>query len=395
MSHFRWTAFLATLVVLSACQDPAGVGLGLIDDQLSNPNEQLVAASLVDTVKVDVSTAGFTESGSTQPQTRVLAGRVQDALYGDASAIAYIDAKRPASIPSRFTDTTRVTFVRLELVRNYVYGDTTSVLPMQLRQVDGSWTPSGLSSDTTLGTGDLIKAFNVSASDTLVTVDLPAAWVAANGSQFAAADFLSAFEGFALSVDSTVAPMPGAVVGFNVASSQSRIRVGSRSDTLSFLFSEVFTKIRRGPAGIAPPGLLPLRAASPRGAKLSFDFDIVGALPLSRAMLRLPIDRSLSGTDGAFKRPLATRVGLYAIQGAAASLLGEVAVRNSGDPISVASTTLTNTIQDVLLGTVELTRFEARLPVSPVSLDVFPMVLHGPADQPRPRFALTVVGSAL
>jgi hypothetical protein len=349
----------------------------------------------VDTVAFEASTAGFATTGSSQPQARVLVGQVTDAVYGDVTAIGYMDAVRPATLPGGFDDST-VTFVQFELVRSYVYGDTTAVLPLELRQVDGSWTPTGLPTDTTLGTGDLITTASMTASDTLLTIPLPASWVAANGDQFTSGEFLSTFEGFALRVAEGAGPQPGAVVGFDVSSASSRIRVGTRSDTLSFLLSEVYTELQRAARPPSPAGLLALRADAPIGAKLQFGFDAVGTIPLARAVLRLPLDRSLSGTTGTFVRPLAQRMAIYAIRPEQSdALLGEATVPTTGDARSAASSVITSLVQDLLLGSAEVTRFEVRLPVSPVSLDVLPLVLPGLPDQPRPRFNLTVVGQPL
>jgi hypothetical protein len=77
------------------------------------------------------------------------------------------------------------------------------------------------------------------------------------------------------------------------------------------------------------------------------------------------------------------------------ALLGEATVPTTGDARSAASSVITSLVQDLLLGSAEVTRFEVRLPVSPVSLDVLPLVLPGLPDQPRPRFNLTVVGQPL
>jgi hypothetical protein len=370
----------------------------LIDDDVNDPNLRRLEATLVDTVKTTVSTAGFADVNSTQPQPRVLVGNVADPLYGNVSSIGYMDASRPATIPGGFDDST-VTYVRFELARTYLYGDTTTVLPLELRQVEGSWTPTGLSSDTTLGTGDLITSVNMTVTDTLLAIQLPAAWVAANGGQFNSGDFVSAFEGFALQVNEAYMPMPGAVVGFDVSSSQSRIRIGTRSDTISYPLSEVFSKLTRAERPPSPAGLLALRADAPVGAKIQFDFQSIGAVALARAVLRLPIDRSLSGVDSAmpaFVRPLASRIGVYAIREEASTLLiGEALVTDTGDARTSGTTGLTSIVQDILLGATDLKHIELRLAVSPLSLDVLPLVLPGLPDQDRPRLNLTVVGQPL
>ena len=382
------TAGLA-LLALSACQDPSTVGLGLLDDDASNPNVRVLNATSVDTVGFELVTSGLADL-ATPTQSRVLVGNVVDALFGDATATAYVDAIAP-TLPSGFGDRP-VTRVTLELRQNYVYGDTTAALPVELREVSATWSPTGLPADTTLATGELLTTNTVGASDTLTGFTLPAAWVAANDSLFTSASFSSSFEGFELRAPSLAGA--GAVVGFNVAAaSGSVLRVATARDTVSFRLSEVFSRVTRGAPGLAPMGRRLLRAGVGEGLRFAFDYAGVRQLPLAQAVFRLPIDRTLAGPTGTFVRPLASEVALFARPTTGDPVfVTTVRTAGTGDARSVSTSVLTSLVQTILLDQASYRDFQVRFPTTPVSLDVLPLVLDGATPATRPRLSLTVVG---
>ncbi|HEX8299283.1 MAG TPA: hypothetical protein VF594_09010 [Rubricoccaceae bacterium] len=388
------------LVALSACQDPSTVGLGLIDEDSPSPNVRVLTAATVDTVKYDLVTSGLAD-GSTPTQTRVLVGNVRDALYGDAASTAYVDALRP-TLPDGFDDRP-ITRVTLELRREYVYGDTTAAFPIELRQVQGAWSPTGLPPDTTLGTGDLLTTTTVSGTDSTVVFTLPAAWVAANDSLFSSSSFSSSFEGFELRP--VVAAGAGAVFGFTatasnrIVSRRSVIRVATARDTVAFPLSEVFSRITSGTPGLAPMGRRLVRAGSGTGIKLTFGFNDVLRLPLSQAVLRLPLDASLAGTDGTFKRPLARLATVFArpATGAPQYLTNLRPAASSADLRTTVPAQLTQLVQGILLGQATFRQFEVRftdvLQTAAVSLDVLPVITDGSTPTTQPRLSLTVVSA--
>lgn len=387
---------LAALTVLSACQDPSTVGTGLIDDDVPNPNVRILPATAIDSTTFVAPTAGFANPADGQPQYRVLVGDVRDALYGDASAVAYVDAKAP-TLPSGFADRP-VTAVTLELRRTYVYGDTTAALPLELRRVAGTWSPVGLPADTTLGTGDLITTAAASAADTLVSISLPPEWVQANGAVFTSAAFGTEFEGFELRTAEAGTPGQGAVLGFNVAAnSRSVLRVATARDTVSFPLSEVYTRLTRGMPGLAPMGRRLLRGGAGEGVRFAFDYAGVLRLPLSQAVFRLPIDRAYAGAEGAFKRPLAATPALFVRPETGDPLFVSVVnVGATGDGRSVSTpgaSQLNALVQSILLEQATYLGFELRLPSNPLSLDVLPIVTDGALPTERPRLSLTVVGT--
>ncbi len=387
------------LVLLSACQDPSTVGLGLIDEDSPNPNVRTIEAASVDTVRYDLVTSGIAD-GTPPTQSRVLVGSVHDALYGDAEARAYVDASAP-TLPSGFRERP-ITRITLELRREYAYGDTTTALEMELRRVTGTWSPTGLPSDTTLGTGDLLTTATTTGRDSVVVFTLPPAFVAANDSLFKSATFGSSFEGFELR---PVTPAgAGAVYGFNVTglsgipARRGFIRVATARDTVAFPLSEVYTRLTSGTPGMAPMGRRLVRAGSATGIKLTFPFESLARLPVSQATLRLPLDPALAGTDGPFKRPLARFGTLFLRETTGpAGYITPLQAVGSTDLRTTAPVELTRFVQQLVLGQRTFRQFEVRfadvLQSSTVSLDVLPVITDGTTPTTRPRLAVTVVSA--
>ncbi len=395
---------LAGIALLSACQDSSQVGLGLIDDDVPTPGVRVLGSTAVDTVAYDLVTSGFADLSS-PTQTRVLVGSVRDALYGDAQATAYLDAIAPAqALPSGFADRP-VTGVRLELLRDYAYGDTTASFPVELRQVTATWAPTGLPADTTLSTGDLLTTATVSGADSLATFDLPASWIAANAGLFTRSTFTSDFEGFELRAPTVAGD--GAVFGFNVSridantAARSYLRVATERDTVRFRVSEVYSRLTPGTPGLAPPGRLLLRAGSGTGAKLSFTFADVLRQPLAQAVFRVPLDASLGGAQGTFKRPIARLATLWArpTAGESAFITSLRPATGSLDIRTTQNTGLTTLVQQILLERATFRFFEVRfadvLQTATVSLDVLPVVTDGATPGTQPRLTLTVVGPSV
>ena len=393
VSAFAHAAVGLALLAVSACQDPSTVGTGLIDEDVSDPALRILPAIGADTSLYTLVTSGLADLGN-PTQSRVLVGRAQDALYGDAEAVAYLDASAPGSLPSGFGDRP-ITRVTLELRRDYTFGDTTASFPVELRQITGSWSPDGIPADTTLGTGDLLTTATVAATDTTTVFTLPDAWVAANDSLFTSASFSSAFEGFEL----RAALGAAAVAGFNVSAlastrpAESRIRVATARDTVTFRLSEVYTRLTRGPAGFVPGRRL-LRAGAGEGATFLFDYAGVLRLPLAQAVFRLPVDRALAGATGTFLRPLAREAALFVRRETGAPLfVALVRTFDTGDARTTVNTGLTALVQSILLDQdSDFLEYEIRFPATPVSLDVLPLTLDGTTDTTRPRLSLTVVG---
>ena len=204
--------------------------------------------------------------------------------------------------------------VQLRLVRDFVYGDTLATLPVEVREITEAWSPDGLPSDTTLATGPVLTTGTLAAQDTLVTFDLPAAYIAANTT--ALRDSLDAlFEGFQIRVPEGMGPTPGAVIGFNAKPighpPHRRGLPGRRRDHARHGGLPPRRGLH-GPRAAATPAAPPTGSccatARPRSLALDFDLDALNNVPLANATFRIPLDRGLLDTGMAFNRPL-VRVG--------------------------------------------------------------------------------------
>ena len=400
------------LFALAACQEPTGVGIGLIDDEASAPNATPVEATSLALRSASTTTAGFAENGS-PAQSRVLVGSVLDPVYGDASAVAYLDANLPtAGRPQNFQDST-ITAVALRLRLDtyatvdddtlfYVYGDPSAALPIEVRQVTASWSPIDLDVDATLATGAVIATGTILPTDTTYTIDLDPAWVAANAATIRSEQFLTEFEGLEVRVPE--GSLPGVVRGFSAAASD--LLVATAGDTLSFPINEVLTSLQQG-APSASESVLALRGGRAEALAFDADFGPIGARPLARAQLRFPLDRSQTGGT-TFVRPLARRALLVGVsQDTLRSVLANIDVLGDGEAgtfVRAAANQglqvgFTSVIQDVLIGSRAFDRYEVLLrsditSANPVSLDVLPVVIAPPTSGMKaPRFVLTLIGN--
>ena len=386
-------AAFAACTVLSACQDPAGVGLGLIDEEQLDPSVRTVALSGLGTTPDTTIAIGIADGTNTDLlQTRVLVGSVVDPTYGDARARAYVDVIQAANLPSDAT-AEDVTAAWLVLTQNYVYGDTTTTLPLELRPITETWfADTDYARDRTLSTGDVLATTEVSVADSLRQFDLPASWVAANAATLVGDGFLDAFEGFAIDIPADYVPAPGAVYGFSTfASTGSGLRVVVGEDTLVYPLSEVFSSVTSGTASTPPSTALPVRNNSGLAVGFEVDFSTIGASALARARLRLPLDESFAA-EGPFVRPIPARSVLYGINDDGRVALAEVLYVDG--ELSVTNTSiLTPLVQRILLDpSTGFDRYEVLPSSGTTSLDILPIRLSSDGTTDLPRFTLTVVG---
>lgn len=387
-------------LALSACQDPAGVGLGLIDEEQLDPSVRVVPLedlSLIDDSTVAIGIAASSNTALGQP--RVLVGEVRDPAFGDARAVAYVDAIRGSGADG--VSAGDITAIWLELHRSgYVYGDTTTALPLELREIEGDWEADvDYAPDTTFAVGGVLATASVAQADTLVRFDLPAAWVQGNAPTFASADFGTAFEGLAVRPGEGFAPAPGVVYGFDTfESAGSGFRVVADGDTLLYPLSEVFSSVAVEAPTMPPAAVAPVRAQSQASLGFGADVASVGPTALARARLRLPLEAGLA-QSGPFVRPIASRAFLYGLRGEGddrvRSLLAVVVFDDEGEATVTDTATLSTAFQAVLLAEADpFDRFELVPDPAVASLDVLPVRVEAPTATP-PRFTLTLVGTGL
>ena len=406
----RLSAFAAVTaaLLLSACQDPAGVGLGLIDEDQADPSVRVVPLDDLDTLAVSVPAIGIADPGNNAlSQGRVLVGSVLDAQFGDAQATAYVDLLQPSAAQDLEAADVRAAWI--ELPRTYAYGDTTTALPVELRPIEGSWDASvSYPADTVFAVGPALASGTLTSAlaDTLARFDLPESWVRANAATFVGDAFGDAFEGFAVQTAAGFAPSPGVVYGLGTfARDGAGLRLATAEDTLLFPLSEVFSSVRSQAPTAPPASILPVRRGS--GAEVQFRADLgaVGAVPLARGILRLPLDKSFI-QQGAFVRPLpplAVLFGVREVEGGAPqrTFLGALSESASGDFAIEDTRPLTTALQRLLADPTDrgFDRYEIRPALSPTqypaSLDVLPLVRRTPDMDRPPRFTLTLVGASV
>ena len=391
-------------IALSACQDPAGVGLGLIDEEQSDPSARVVPPDDLDTLSFAFPAIGIADEATTntRPQPRVLVGDVQDAQFGDTRAFAYVDALQPSA--ARDLSASDVREVWLVMPRTYTYGDTTATLPVSLHDIQGSWEVSdSYSPDTVFSVGAALTTTNIVQADSLVRFDLPASWVTSNAATLVGTSFADDFEGFALQPEAGYTPAPGVVFGLGTyLGAGARLRLATDEDTLNFPLSEVFTSIAAQAPTAPPADIISLRRGTGSELRFTADFGVFGPVPLARGILRLPLDVSFAEM-GTFVRPLALSSALFGVRDSGTAdptytALGIVTV-SDGQGVLVSTSTLTSALQRLLINpdTAGYDRFEIRPNLNPefnpASLDILPVLRAMTGQTNIPRLTLTVVGA--
>jgi hypothetical protein len=274
----------------------------------------------------------------------------------------------------------------LLLQPDYRYGDTTATLTLAIRDLVDEWNELGTTADTTISTGALITEVTFSASDTLVKVSLPAAWVEPKEAQFRnITTLLEAFHGFQLDPD----PAGGnAVVGFNATTSA--LRVYTASDSATFPIGKTLTTLAREGTVTVPENRLLLQDGTGERYELSFDFIAKGLAdtPLNRAALRFSLDdAALDATlPPNFVRPRPAALTLYGITDDLTRLTIEDVVPDSSGQLVFSSNAFRTLIQDILLGTSAIERLELGYLANSNSLS--PLLLY---DLSTPETAPTLV----
>ena len=390
-------ALLGATLLLTACEDPSNVGVGLIGEEGGEPVVERVDLAAFD------STGGRDVTGNT---ALVLAGRVDDPLLGTLAATGYLDFSAVgAEDLAGFRDTTLAS-ATLQLVPDYVYGDTTGTVTLELRSVAeevGNAEAASASADTTLPAGELITSFSFPLTDTLVSVPLPAAWVAAKDTTLRSERATSVFHGF------QIAPAPGdvgTVVGFD--RSESRLRAIAGADTVFFGEGnngvKAFSSLERtGEVALPPDRVLLQDGIGPR-LRLDLDLETSDLLgnALNRAEIRLYPDTLALDGSATLHRPRPPVLLLYAVEEDGSEFLSAVGeLRDegyyafsdaSGSGGGTVQVSLRTVLQRDLLGDPFFDHFEIAVPSSFNTLN--PLLFYGAgADETAPRAVLTLTES--
>jgi hypothetical protein len=364
-----FSAAVACLLLLAACEDPSGVGLTVLDPTASDPRAlTLPVDSAAFTDSEELTGAFLTDPGF--QDFRGLAGRVEDPVFGTTTAFGYFDVLPPQTVSEDFRGRP-VEEATLRLRRTYAYGDTMSTTRLDVRQVAEEWTAVGAVADTLFPVQDeIITSFDIAPGDSLIEIDLPESWIAANDTTLRSEDFSTIFHGFRLDPSDEAS----AVYGF---AGTSTLELISEGDTVIYQASEVFSSIE-GPAD--PPtdeALWRLQDGTGRGLELRFDLDTLAQSAVNTVRLRVNADTAAATTDlpPGFVRPLARRLALFGFVEDQDPVLITVAdLDEETETFTFGSGVLNDIFQDLLLGRSEVEGFVLGFPATPSSLDVMPLV---------------------
>jgi hypothetical protein len=382
-AKFAFVLLAATL----GCDDPTGVGVELIDIRSGAPQvEQLYPAFQTNHVVYDV----------TGNARRALLGSVEDPLVGGTRAAAALDFAIPSTlVPSADFQQGPVEYAELQLVPDYIYGDTTSTIDVSLSEIFETWTATGNSSSASIPSGPQITTATLRAADTLLVIPLPESWYKDPVTEvnLRSQDFVTLFQGF------LVEPLNNGVV-FGIDFDESSMLVVSGGDTLNFLLSRNLSLVSRTSPASPPPGRVVLQDGHGSGLGVEFDFASADLenVAVSRAVLRVLYD-SLAADQQLppnFVRPALTQVDFVGFTS------DSVAV-----PLATSSVTdgvllfdgpvLRATFQDALIGQSVFDSFAlmGSIDLQPVQNTANVLILSdGTIDTDGPTMALTVIKPA-
>jgi hypothetical protein len=266
-------AFLIAPLLFAGCDDPSAVGLDIIGEVGGDP-----VIMDVPPVITQLETAGEL----TGQNSRVLVGHVEDPLFGTFRTHAYLDFGAPLSGSTFREGTINSAYLRLE--RSYVYGDTLGSIEVDVYGMDAEWGSQGATADTSIAYSSLIASYTISAHDTLVTLQLPPDWVAANDTTLRSEAFSSVFHGFHLR-----ARGGNAVVGYSAG--LSFLGATTAADTVSFPQVRNLT-VRERLTDPQPTGnVVAYQSLVGPGVALSYDTsELIERFALNRGTLRIRED---------------------------------------------------------------------------------------------------------
>lgn len=357
MSLARSALFLAALItplLLLGCDDPSAVGLDIIGEVGGEPVIVDLPPTVNDVTVVDQVTG---------QNPRVLVGHVEDPLFGTFRTHAYLDFGQMLGAEG-FREGT-VTSAFLTLQRDYLYGDTLGTIEFDLFGMPGEWAAGGATADTSLAYGDFVASYTVSAQDTLVTLQLPQTWVAANDTTLRSTDFPNVFHGFHLR-----ARGGNTILGY--AAGLSSFGATTAADTVSYPQVRNLTIRER----LTPPGdsgdATPYQSTVGPLVSLSYDVaDLVDQFAVNRGTLRVREDslRIQQSAPAHFVRTRPANLHLYYRRADGLLQLVESSPRQENGDFFFASANLYLAMDQIMRGQMEPGSFELRTQLAPAVND--------------------------
>lgn len=275
------SVYLLLGLLFASCDATSPIGSPLTGDSGGVPQSLDAAITLQPT----------TSPARAGALVRAIAGSVTDPIAGSFQATGFVDVGVPfAQVGSSLDEfraaTTRE--VQLVLKRDYVYGDTLSPITLELHEIASEIDDRELNTQSAISVreGAALSRVTISPMDTLVTLPLPASWVAERDTTLRSLRVASLFHGFRIT-----ATAGQAAVGFNRGLSY--LLAIADSDTVRFPVTVTATTTQRTVAPNLPAGRVLLQAGFPTTHKLNFriqDYPALVGASLNRVYAVLPID---------------------------------------------------------------------------------------------------------
>lgn len=370
-----WLLAVGVLFGTTACDDPGSVGVDLVDEQTGRP------------VVVELPTTTFEAADAddvTGNSERVLAGSVEDPMLGTIASTGYVDFAGLSGLTGAFA-TGVISEVTLDLIPDYVYGDTTEMVTMLLSDMSEDWDPQGGRADTTITSGASVLEFSFLPTDTLVTISLPETWIDANATALQSSTFSVDFHGFELSSVSG-----NAVVGFIRLGSALRVTVGT--ETASYPASQTLSTQTRDGVPDVPDNRLLLQDGLGPGVLFRFDFNELENSAVSRVLFRFLADTlaSQANTPPNFVRPLLSELELFTLNADDQFVFLERTTLDEEGRFIFDSGILRQNLQQIFLGENGLDSFQLGVRTTASTLDA--ILLHDvTVADTAPEAQLTVI----
>lgn len=321
-SSWVFAVLLSGVALLFAgCGDSSDVGLGVGPDSLEGgqPVTLNVNPELDTTTLVPQTGRNLASSLRETPTWRFLVGRVNDPLTGGGviEAEGYMDISSPNTLPDRISSAGPDSIAaELRLNPDYVHGDTSSSVDIEVLELSEDAEMSQARADTSFPTGSFATDGPVSISpnpnDSLITIPLSDAWVEDRLDDLQQdQDTLGEFSGFKLTTGSS----EDAVVGFSTDSASLRLMHRGDSTAADYNVLKVFTHVEQTGSPPSPPDPTSHRLLQDgvgTGLEMQWSFgdsplDTLATDPLNRAQIFVPVDTMAMKAEAGpptFVRPL-------------------------------------------------------------------------------------------
>ena len=284
---------------------------------------------------------------------RVLAGVVDDPLFGSVTATGYID------FDTGFDGTApALVGAAVRLRRTYVYGDTMSMVTLAVHDILEQWDPTGVKADSALVLGPEIITHTFLSTDSVVLIPMPTAWVSMYEDTLRSSGVDSLFHGLAF------APVDGqSVVGF--INSGTVLEVYSADDTTAFNFQRSLTTTTRMTEPMLPEARAAMQDGTGPGVRVTFDLDSLATQPINGAAFLIHADTvAFQDTPMDFVRPMVEELQLVAVRNEddPALLVGQTRITDEGI-FSFSGSEMATFFYRILFGLEEYEYLELRVPV--------------------------------